>query len=69
MVDTSKKARNPKISFMYLITKRTWCPSRKWKFKVSGWHSLMERYVFENRFFKDVLEFRVIIKSTGDHVH
>lgn len=32
----------------------------------------MERYVIENRIFKDVFEFRVVSnyrKSTGDHVH
>jgi len=32
----------------------------------------MERYVFENRIFKDAFEFRVVLsyrKSTGDHVH
>jgi len=65
MVDSSKKARNPKISFMYLITRRIWCPSQKWKFKVSVWHSSMERYVFENRFFKDVLEFRDVSSPLG----
>ena len=40
--------------------------------KVSGWHSSMERYVFENRIFKDAFEFKVILsyrKSTRDHVH
>jgi len=65
MIDSSKKARNPRISFMYLIARRNWCPSQKWKSKVSRWHSSMERYVFENRFFKDVLEFRVVSSPLG----
>ena len=72
MVDSSSKARNPKIPFMYLIARRTRCPSRKWKSKITGWNLSMERYVFENRFFKDVFEFRVVSscrKSIGDHVH
>ena len=61
-----------RISFMYLIARRTWCPFRQWKSKVVGRHSSMERYVFENRSFKDVFEFRVVSscrKSIGDHVH
>ena len=65
MVNSSKKTRNSIITFMYLIARRAWCPSRKWKSKVSGWHSSMARYVIENIFFKNVLEFRVVSSPLG----
>ena len=67
-----KESKEPRITFIYLIARRTWCPSPKWKSKVLGWHSSMERYMFGNRIFKDVFEFKVVSncrKSTGDHVH
>ena len=57
---------------LFYVPDRTWCPSQKWKSKVARWHLSMERYVFENRSFKDVFEFRFVSscrKSTGDHVH
>ena len=55
---------------LFYVPDRTWCPSQKWKSKVAGRHLSMERYVFENRSFKDVFEFRVVSscrKSTRDH--
>ena len=62
---------------MYLIARRTWCPSRKWKSKVSGWHSSMERYMFKKIIFEDAFShgfkvgnlYQVAGWSIGDHVN
>jgi len=60
-----KESKEPQNLFYVPDYKKNWCPSRKWKSKVSGWHSSMERYVFENIFFKDVFEFRVVSSPLG----
>ena len=62
---------------MYLIARRTWCPFRQWKSKVSGWHSSMERYLLKNIIFKDAFShgfrvgnwYQVAGWSIGDHVN
>ena len=41
-----------KKSYMYLISRRTWCPFRQWKTKATRWNSSMARYVFGKRILK-----------------